>query len=362
MDFLNGVGEPFFTIKKGFPPDFFSDTPPPLLLAPLEDVTNYPFRSVCRSIGADIVYTEFVNSEALKREVVKTKEKLLFKQEDRPIGIQIYGSNPDSITEAARIVEEYQPDFIDLNFGCPTPTVVKHGGGAALLKDLKIIEEICQKVVKSVSLPISAKTRLGWDKNNISILEQLKIFEQSGIAFVAIHGRTKAQKFGGLADWKTIAMAKQSTNLPIIANGDVWSLQDAINLYRTTQSDGLMIGRAAMHNPWIFQYIKQHWKEYFDSISFSTYPTGDHTLPPPPNIITVIDTVLQHIHIAEEVFEESQVYLACRRHFSIYLRGFKQSRKMRERLSHEKHPAVWKDILMEWREEVQEEGEGQGGC
>lgn len=228
----------------------------PIALAPMDGYTNIPFRLIIKEMNPDIMFTEFVNSDAVIYENRKTLMKIRILEEERPVAVQIFGKNPDNIAAAAVMLEEYEPDVIDLNFGCPAPKVSGHGSGSALLKDLPLVARICEKVVKSVKTPVSAKTRLGWDSKSINIFQTAKIFEESGISFMTLHPRTRAQKFTGLSDWTYIKELKSRLNIPLFGNGDICSPEDAVKMFESTGCDGLMIGREAVKNPWIFSQIR----------------------------------------------------------------------------------------------------------
>ena len=232
----------------------------PLFLAPMEDVTDPSFRLLCKRYGADMVYTEFVSSEALIRNVNRTQQKLTICDEERPVVIQIYGHDPESMARAARIAEEAQPDIIDINFGCPVKKVAGKGAGAGLLKDIPKLLEITSKVVKAVKLPVTVKTRLGWDDENKIIVDLAESLQDCGIAALAIHGRTRSQMYKGDADWTLIGDVKnnQRMHIPIIGNGDVNTPERAEECFDKYGVDAVMVGRAAIGRPWIFAEMKRY--------------------------------------------------------------------------------------------------------
>lgn len=234
----------------------------PLLLAPMEDVTDVAFRVMCKRFGADMVYTEFVSSDALIRHVNKTKQKLHILDEERPVAIQIYGRDPVSMAEAAKICEEAKPDIIDINFGCPVKKVAGKGAGAGLLKDVPKMLEITRSVVDSVKVPVTAKTRLGWDNDSKIIVDLAESLQDCGIAALAIHGRTRAQMYTGEADWSLIAEVKnnQRMRIPIIGNGDITSPEVCKKRFDETGVDAVMIGRGSIGKPWIFEEIGYYLK------------------------------------------------------------------------------------------------------
>lgn len=229
----------------------------PLFLAPMEDITDPPFRQICRQLGADAVVTEFIASEGLARDVESSHKKMDFSASERPVGIQIFGNNVEAMVNAAMVAEQAEPDFIDLNFGCPVRKIVNKGGGAALLTDLPLMLRITESVVKAVDLPVTVKTRLGWDENSKPIVQLAEWLQDTGIQALFIHGRTRAQMYGGQADWSLIGEVKNNPKIyiPIIGNGDVVDGPSAKTMLEQTGVDGLMIGRAAVGNPWIFNDI-----------------------------------------------------------------------------------------------------------
>ncbi|HXK49538.1 MAG TPA: tRNA dihydrouridine synthase DusB [Clostridiales bacterium] len=228
----------------------------PLILAPMDGYTNIPLRLIIKESGADLMFTEFVNSDAVIYENKKTLDKIRILAEERPVAIQLFGKKPANMAEAAKIIEQAGPELIDINFGCPAPTVSGHGSGSAILKDLPLLSRICESVVQAVNIPVSAKTRLGWDDSSINIFQTAKIFEESGIAMMTLHPRTKAQKFKGISDWEYIKKLKKGLKIPLIGNGDVTDPEDVLRMFEYTGCDGVMIGREAVKNPWIFLQAK----------------------------------------------------------------------------------------------------------
>ena len=228
----------------------------PVALAPMEDVTDLGFRLICKEFGADIVYTEFISSEGLIRSARKSTAKLLTSEKERPIGIQIFGGDPNVMAEAAKIAEDAGPDFIDINAGCWVPKVATRGAGAGLLKDMKQMQAIIHAVKTTVSIPVTLKTRLGWDSNSITIFEVAKICADEGLSALTIHARTRDQHHDGEANWDWIRRVKEAAELPIIGNGDIRIAEDAIAMFSHTNCDGVMVARGAVTNPWIFRDIK----------------------------------------------------------------------------------------------------------
>src|ERR1043165_1920267 len=230
----------------------------PLLLAPMEDVSDPPFRAVCKKNGADLMYTEFISSEGLIRDAIKSRQKLDIFDYEKPVGIQIFGGDEDAMAMSAKIVEAVNPDLVDINFGCPVKKVVTKGAGAAVLKDIDAMVRLTEAVVKSTSLPVTVKTRLGWDDNSKNIEDVAERLQDVGIKALAIHGRTRAQLYKGEADWSLIAAVKNNPRIqiPIFGNGDIDSPQKALDYKNRFGVDGVMIGRAAIGYPWIFREIK----------------------------------------------------------------------------------------------------------
>ncbi len=232
----------------------------PVFLAPMEDVTDIGFRLLCRQFGADMVYTEFISSDALIREIKKTKRKILFSEEERPLGIQIYGSDPDTMVEAAKICEDADPDLIDINFGCPVRKIAGKGAGSGVMKTPDLMLEITEKVVKAVNKPVSVKTRLGWDDDSKIIVPLAERLQDCGIVALTIHGRTRSQMYKGHADWSLIHDVKNNPrmHIPIIGNGDVTSPEITKQRFDETGVDAIMIGRGSIGAPWIFEEIRHY--------------------------------------------------------------------------------------------------------
>lgn len=232
----------------------------PVFLAPMEDVTDIAFRLMCKRFGADMVYTEFVSSDALIRSVNKTQQKLIVSDEERPVAIQIYGRDVESMVEAARICEEAHPDILDINFGCPVKRVAGKGAGAGMLRNIPLLLEITREVVKAVKIPVTVKTRLGWDADNKIIVDLAEQLQDCGIAALSIHGRTRAQMYTGEADWTLIGEVKNNPRMmiPVIGNGDVTSAEICKQRFDTYGVDGIMIGRGSIGRPWIFKEVKHY--------------------------------------------------------------------------------------------------------
>ena len=292
----------------------------PLILAPMEDVTNPPFRKFCKRYGADWLYSEFVSADALVRSVYKSLKKLTIDDTERPVTIQIYGRFIDSMVEAAKIVEEVQPDFIDINFGCPVKRVAQKGAGAGMLKDVPLMVEMTRQIVNAVKIPVTAKTRLGWDCENIIIEDIAERLQDVGIQALAIHGRTRSQMYTGEADWEPIARVKNNPriNIPILGNGDITSPQKAKEAFDKYGVDGVMIGRATIGKPWIFRQIKH----YFE--------TGE--LLPDLSVAEQIDIIKEQILLSVEWIDEVRGLLHMRRHMAAMFKGLPHFRDLRIRM------------------------------
>lgn len=276
----------------------------PLFLAPMEDVTDIGFRMLCKRYGAAMVYTEFVSAEALIRDVKTTLRKLDISEEERPVGIQIYGRDADAMVEAAKIVEEAHPDIIDLNFGCPVKKVAGKGAGAGMLQNIPLMLDITKKVVEAVNIPVTVKTRLGWDANSIIITDLAEKLQDCGIQALTIHGRTRSQMYTGTADWTPIREVKKNPriHIPIIGNGDITSAQDAKRAFEECGVDAVMIGRATFGRPWIFREITN----VLDGNGNSTTLSTDEK----------IDILLEQLHINVQRIDERRGILHTRRHLA----------------------------------------------
>lgn len=281
----------------------------PLLLAPMEDVSDPPFRALCKQNGADMMYTEFVSSEGLIRDAAKSKKKLDIFEYERPIGIQIFGSEIESMKEAAEIAESANPDVIDINYGCPVKNVACKGAGAALLRDIPKMVEMTKTIVNATSKPVTVKTRLGWDENTKFIVEVAERLQDIGIKALSIHGRTRVQMYKGEADWTLIGEVKNNPrmHIPIFGNGDVSTPERALEMKNRFGIDGVMIGRASIGYPWIFNEIKHFMKK------------GEHLAP--PTIEQRVDACKQHLDMSLEWKGERMGINEMKRHYTNYFKG-----------------------------------------
>ncbi len=307
----------------------------PLMLAPMEDVSDPPFRALCKKQGCDMMYTEFISVEGLIRDASKSVQKLDIYPAERPIGIQIFGAELDSMSRAAEIVEEAQPEVLDINFGCPVKKVVCKMAGAGILQDIDRMVKLTDHIVKSTKLPVTVKTRLGWDDNTIKIQEVAERLQDVGIHALAIHGRTRKQMYKGEADWTEIGKIKANPriHIPIIGNGDIDSPQKAVEYKKRYGVDAIMIGRASIGYPWIFREIKAYVK--------------DGTILPPPTIAERVEAAKEHLERSLEWKGERLGVVEMRRHYTNYFRGLRNIKHYRSKLVTEYNPEVLYEILDE---------------
>lgn len=305
----------------------------PLLLAPMEDVSDPPFRALCKRHGADMMYTEFISSEGLIRDAAKSVQKLDIYDDERPIGIQIFGGDEDSMRRSAEIVEEAQPDLLDINYGCPVKKVVCKDAGAGILRDIPKMVRLTKAIVESTKLPVTVKTRLGWDESSKYIVEAAERLQDVGIQGISIHGRTRVQMYKGEADWTLIGEVKNNPRIqiPVFGNGDIDSPEKAVEMKNRYGVDGVMIGRAAIGNPWFFAQVKHYIK------------TGEHRPAP---------TIEQRAAVAKEHLQRSIVWkgerlgvLEMRRHYSNYFKGVPHFKETRTQLVTELEPEALFAIL-----------------
>ena len=307
----------------------------PLLLAPMEDVSDPPFRALCKENGADVVYTEFISSEGLIRDAAKSVMKLDIYEKERPVGIQIFGANLDSMLKSVEIVEKTNPDIIDINFGCPVKKVVSKGAGAGILKDIDLMVSLTEAMVKHTNLPITVKTRLGWDDNSIRIVEVAERLQDVGCKAISIHGRTRAQMYKGEADWEPIAAVKnnQRMHIPVFGNGDVNSPEKAMEMRDKFGLDGAMIGRSSIGYPWFFREVKHYFK------------TGKHLKK--PSIAERTEMARRHLQMAIDWKGETLGVFETRRHYTNYFKGIPHFKEHRMKMVTSDHS---KDVFAAFNE------------
>ncbi len=310
-------------------PDF------PLLLAPMEDVSDPPFRALCKENGADVVYTEFISSEGLIRDAAKSVMKLDIYEKERPVGIQIFGANLDSMLQSVAIVEKTKPDIIDINFGCPVKKVVSKGAGAGILKDIDLMVSLTAAMVKHTNIPITVKTRLGWDHDSIRIVEVAERLQDVGCKAISIHGRTRAQMYKGEADWAPIAEVKnnQRMHIPVFGNGDITSPEKALEMRDSYGLDGAMIGRAAIGYPWFFNEVKHF------------FETGEHLQK--PSIAARAEMARRHLEMAIDWKGERLGVVETRRHYTNYFKGIPHFKEFRLQMVTQDDPAELFHIFKE---------------
>jgi len=304
-----------------------------LLLAPMEDISDIAFRRLCKEFGADVVYTEFVNSDGLIRSNKKTERKLEITDSERPVGIQIYGGNLEPMIEAARIAESKNPDLIDINAGCWVKKIANRGAGAGLLKDPCYLQTMVESIVKAVTIPVTVKTRIGWDAENINILEVAKRLEDAGASALTIHCRTKTQGHSGEPDWSWIPKIKEIIKIPVALNGGIFSAEDAMRAFAETNADAVMIARGAIEHPWIFREIK----ELFD---------GKNAVP--VSVDERIHTALRHLNYLLEIKEVKSAILPFRKYYVGYLKGLNHSKEVRNELYKQTEYEPIEHILLEY--------------
>ena len=295
-------------------PDF------PLLLAPMEDVSDPPFRRLCKMHGADLMYSEFISSEGLIRDAIKSRMKLDIFDYERPVGIQIFGGDEEAMAMSAKIVEAVHPDLVDINFGCPVKKVVCKGAGAGVLKDVDLMVRLTKAVIRSTNLPVTVKTRLGWDENSINIDEVAERLQDIGVQALTVHARTRAQMYKGHSDWSHVARVKNNPRItmPIFGNGDIDSPEKALEYKNKFGLDGIMIGRAAIGYPWIFNEIKHYFK------------TGEHLAP--PTVLDRVEAARNHLTWSMDWKGERVGIVEMRRHYTNYFKGIHSFKEYKQRL------------------------------
>jgi tRNA-dihydrouridine synthase B len=312
----------------------------PLLLAPMEDVTDSPFRQICRKMGADVVYTEFISSEAIIRDSDIASHKMMFEELERPFGIQIFGGREEAMEGAAKVAGYNNPDIVDINFGCPVYKIVKKGAGAGCLKDIAMMERMAGTVVDAANnLPVTVKTRLGWDDKTIRIQEVALMLQQVGVKALTVHARTRCQKYKGEARWEWLKKLKNTPGLeiPIIGNGDVITPQDAKKMFDETGVDGVMVGRGAIGNPWFFKQARA----YLES--------GE--MLPDPTIRERLETCAEQLQLSVKHHGERYGVIIMKKHYGQYLKGIRNGKKLRAAIMEEKEMAPILELLLNFREE-----------
>lgn len=290
-----------------------------VFLSPMAGVTDLPFRLICKEQECGLLYTEMINGKALCYDDENTKKMLKIEKEEHPVAVQIFGSEPDFMGRAAEIMNEYPNEILDINMGCPAPKVVKNGDGSALMKNPKLAEQVLKAVVKNSKKPVTLKIRKGWDDNSVNAVEIAKMAEACGISALAIHGRTREQYYTGKADWDIIADIKKNLNIPVIGNGDVFTIEDSINMLDKTGCDAIMIGRGAQGNPWIFKRINHYMN------------TGE--ILPEPTLNEKISTAIKHLKLAVEEHGEYVAVREMRKHIAWYLKGLRNSARLRDEIN-----------------------------
>ncbi|KAF0153277.1 MAG: TIM-barrel protein nifR3 family [Ignavibacteria bacterium] len=308
-----------------------------LLLAPMEDVTDIAYRRLCKELGADVVYTEFVNSDGLIRSNKKTEKKLEITDQERPVGIQIYGGNLEPMVEAAKIAETRNPEIIDINAGCWVKKIAGRGAGAGLLKDICYLQTMIESIVKAVQLPVTVKTRIGWDTTSINILEVAKRIEDAGAVELTLHCRTRAQGHSGDADWSWIPKVKEAVKIPVALNGGVFSAQDVKRAFNETNADAVMIARGAIEHPWIFREAKQ-------------LLNGGTAHQVTPN--ERIETALRHLRYSLEIRDVRGAIIPFRKYYAGYLKGLHGSKEVRQKLYQQLEYAPIEEILYKYLDEL----------
>ena len=306
----------------------------PILVAPMAGVTDYPYRRILRDMGAELLYTEMVSAKGLVYGNQKTEE-LIDLDKKGYNGVQIFGSDPEIMSKAAYIVErDYEPDLIDLNLGCPAPKIVKNDYGSALMKYPKLTGDIVNEVNKATNIPVTVKMRKGWDENHINAVEIAKICEENGAKAVAVHGRTREEYYSGKADWSIIKKTKKAINIPVIGNGDIFSLEDADKIFEETNCDGIMLARGIQGNPWLLKKIKLKYEKDIDIAA--------------PDYENIINLAIKHLEIAVNYYGEKRAIPLMRKHISWYLKGLPHSTKIKDNINRLKTEEKVKEVLNEY--------------
>lgn len=308
-----------------------------LILAPMAGVTDLPFRLLCKEQGCDILYTEMVSAKAIYYKNRNTEPLMMYEPEEHPIGLQLFGSEPDIMAEMAARVQERGYDFIDINMGCPVPKVVNNNEGSALMKQPALVGRIVSAMVKAVDVPVTVKMRKGFDENHINAVEIAKVVEESGGAAVAVHGRLRSEYYSGHADWDIIRQVKEAVSIPVIGNGDLTTPEDIIRMQEQTGCDAFMIGRGAKGNPFIFSMMKTYFEE--------------GTLPEPPSLSEVVDMMLRHARMMVEYKGEFTGIHEMRKHAAWYTTGCPHSSRLRSEVNRVETYEELRELLLSYQEE-----------
>jgi len=317
----------------------FMSTDRKIFLAPLSGITSHSFRIICKEYGADVLLSEMVSADGIIRGNKKSLNMLYFTEKERPFGVQIFGSESFIIAEAAKIVSKYNPDFIDINFGCPVRKIVQKGAGAALLKNPKKIKEIVETVLNNVNIPVTAKIRSGWDVNHIICIELSKIFEKIGVSAVTIHPRTKSMMFKDKSDWSLIKDIKRNVNIPVIGNGDIFNCFDAKKMFDETNCDHIMIGRGALGNPWIFKNIKNY--------------LNNGIVPRKPSYEEIIDVCIKQLKLSLNEKGDFHGIIDMRKHISWYIKGLPNNSEIKRFIFKESRKEKIEQILIDYKRTLQ---------
>lgn len=312
-----------------------------LILAPMAGVTDLPFRLLCKEQGCDVLYTEMVSAKAVLYKNRNTEPLMTYQQQEHPIGLQLFGSEPEVMAKIASQVQERGYDFIDINMGCPVPKIVNNNEGSALMKQPKLVGEIVSAMVKATEIPITVKIRKGFDENRVNAVEIARIIEESGASAVAVHGRLRSEYYSGQADWDTIRQVKEAVHIPVIGNGDLTSSQDVLRMREETGCDAFMIGRGAKGNPFIFSQMKTYFEKGY--------------IPEKPSLSDMVQVMLRHAHMMVEYKGEFTGIHEMRKHVAWYTTGYPRSSKLRAQVNHVESFQELEELLWSWVADADQE-------